>query len=178
MYIQCQILWSDEPQFQASCLKESRHCSSHAEYYVLKVKCGGSSLMLWDCFSGLRDSSEWKKSSKHQNIEMKTQSRAFRTSDGQNIYFPTGQWPLTHSKSGLYTMLWMSLSGPATAWTWTQTTISGETWKCVSDPSNLTELERWRGEETIADNCQMLRSKACRIKQKRLEAVKVLQLNI
>ncbi len=90
-----QILWSDEPQFQASCSKESRHCSSHAEYYVLKVKCAGSSLMLWDCFSaaGLRDSSEWKKSSKHQNIEMKTQSRAFRTSDGQNIYFPTGQWP-------------------------------------------------------------------------------------
>ncbi len=38
-----------------------------------------------------------------------------------------------------------------------------------------------RGEEVrrrIADNCQMLMSKACRIKLKRLEAVKVLQLNI
>ncbi len=36
-----------------------------------------------------------------------------------------------------------------------------------------------RGEEArrwMADNCQMLMSKACRIKLKRLEAVKVLQL--
>ncbi len=37
-----------------------------------------------------------------------------------------------------------------------------------------------RGEEVrrLADNCQMLMCKACRIKQKRLETVKVLQLNI
>ncbi|KAI2659132.1 Ephrin type-B receptor 2 [Labeo rohita] len=27
------ILWSDVPQFQASCLKETRHCSSPAEYH-------------------------------------------------------------------------------------------------------------------------------------------------
>ncbi len=44
------ILWSDEPQFQASCLKETRHSSSHAEY-IPKVKCAGSSLMLWSCVS-------------------------------------------------------------------------------------------------------------------------------
>ncbi len=38
-----------------------------------------------------------------------------------------------------------------------------------------------RGEEvrwSMADNCHMLTSKACRIKQKRLETVKVLHLNI
>ncbi len=27
------IIWSDEPPFKASCLNESRHCSSHAEYH-------------------------------------------------------------------------------------------------------------------------------------------------
>ncbi len=45
---------------------------------------------------------------------------------------------------------------------------------------NLT-LQSLRGEEVrrgMADNCQMLMSKTCRIKQKRLEAVKVLWLNI
>ncbi len=50
------ILWSDEPQFQASCLKETRYCSSHAEY-IPKVKCAGSSLMLWGCFSAA--GTEW-----------------------------------------------------------------------------------------------------------------------
>ncbi len=44
------IIWSDEPQFQVSCLKETRHCSSPAEY-IPKVKCACSSLMLWGCFS-------------------------------------------------------------------------------------------------------------------------------
>ncbi len=43
-----EILWFDEPQFQASCLKETRHWSSPAEYYP---KSKGSSLMLWGCFS-------------------------------------------------------------------------------------------------------------------------------
>ncbi len=43
--------------------------------------------------------------------------------------------------------VWMSLSGPDTAWAWTRSNISGETWTCASAPSNLTELERWRDEE-------------------------------
>ncbi len=68
------------------------------------------------------------------------------------------------------------------AWAWTQSNISGETWKCASAPIQQSR-QSLRGEEVrrrrIADNCQMLMSKACRIKQKRLEAVKVLQvLNI
>jgi len=43
----------------------------------------------------------------------------------------------------------MSLSAPTRAWDWTQPNISGETWKCASAPSNLTELERWREEWQI-----------------------------
>ncbi len=44
--------------------------------------------------------------------------------------------------------MWMSLSGPARAWPWNQSNISGETWKCASTPSNLKELEvKRRGEQ-------------------------------
>ncbi len=70
----------------------------------------------------------------------------------------------------------MSLSGPAIAWAWTQSNVSGETWKRASAP--IQPDRAWEVRRRIADNCQMLMSKACRIKQKRLEAVKVLQLNI
>ncbi len=44
------ILWSDEPQFQASCLKETSS-AHHLQSTNPKVKCAGSSLMLWGCFS-------------------------------------------------------------------------------------------------------------------------------
>ncbi len=43
----------------------------------------------------------------------------------------------------------MFLSGPTTAWAWTQSNISGETWKCVSapiQPDRAWEVKR-RGEE-------------------------------
>ncbi len=45
-----EILWSDEPQFQTSCLKETSS-AHHLQCTIPKVKCGGSSLMLWGCFS-------------------------------------------------------------------------------------------------------------------------------
>ncbi len=44
------ILWSDEPQFQTSCLKETSS-AHHLQSTIPKVKCPGSSLMLWGCFS-------------------------------------------------------------------------------------------------------------------------------
>ncbi len=44
------IIWSDEPQFQASCLKETS-CAHHLQRTVPKVKCAGISIMLWGCFS-------------------------------------------------------------------------------------------------------------------------------
>ncbi len=44
------IIWSDEPQFQASCLKEPG-TGHNLQSTIPKVKCAGSSLMLWGCFS-------------------------------------------------------------------------------------------------------------------------------
>ncbi len=35
------IIWSDEPQFQVSCLKGTRYCSSQAEY-ITKEQCAVS----------------------------------------------------------------------------------------------------------------------------------------
>ncbi len=70
-----------------SIMFEGTSSAHHLQSIIPKVKCAGSSLMLWGCFSAAGD---WgthrsrKKSSMHQNIEialMKTQSRAFRTSD-------------------------------------------------------------------------------------------------
>ncbi len=45
------IIWSDEPQFQASCLKETSSPAHQMQSTIPKVKCAGSSLMLWGCFS-------------------------------------------------------------------------------------------------------------------------------
>ncbi len=44
------IIWSDDAQFQASCLKETSS-AHHLQSSIPKVKCAGSSLMLWGCFS-------------------------------------------------------------------------------------------------------------------------------
>ncbi len=44
------ILWSNEPQFQASCLEETSS-AHHLQSTNPKVKCAASSLMLWGCFS-------------------------------------------------------------------------------------------------------------------------------
>uniref|UniRef100_A0A8C1XW08 Uncharacterized protein n=1 Tax=Cyprinus carpio TaxID=7962 RepID=A0A8C1XW08_CYPCA len=44
------ILWSDKPQFKTLCLKETSN-AHHLQSTIPKVKCAGSSLLLWGCFS-------------------------------------------------------------------------------------------------------------------------------
>ncbi len=44
------IICSDEPQFQASCLKGTSS-ANYTQSIIPKVKCAGSSLRLWGCFS-------------------------------------------------------------------------------------------------------------------------------
>ena len=71
--------------------------------------------------------------SKVQRSLMKICSRALRTSDwgegSPSNRAMTLSTHLRHRRSGFGTSLWMSLSDPARARTWTQSNISGETWK-------------------------------------------------
>ena len=78
---------------------------------------------------------------------MKTWSRALRTSDWaegspSNRTMTLRPQP-RQCRSGLRTTLWISLSGPARALTWTQSNISGETWKW-SDVKMDCSLPTWQ----------------------------------
>lgn len=52
-------------------------------------------------------------------------------------------WEKPRVASELYEILWMSWSGPARVCTWTQYSISGETWKWLC-PFNLFDLKQKR----------------------------------
>ncbi len=74
---------------------------------------------------------------------------------------------------GLWTPLWMSLSGPARAWTWTQSNISGETGKRPSTDSPYPTWPSLRGSaERLPDNLQMQMCKACCIIPKKNRSCK------
>ena len=78
---------------------------------------------------------------------MQTCSRALRTSDwgegSPSNRTTTLSTQTRQRRSGFGTSLWMSLSGPAWAQTWTQSNISGDLKIAVQQrsPANLTELE-------------------------------------
>ncbi len=118
----------------------------------------------------------------HQNIEIfltRTQSSTFRTSDlaeglpSNKTMTQSRQhkW-LIHNTVNVFEWPSHSLDLIPIKYFWRNLKICvclHPTWKSL------------RGEEVrrqMADNCLTLMSKACRFKQKRLEAVKVLQLNI
>ncbi len=109
---------------------------------------------------------------------MKTQSRAFRTSDwaegspsNRTVTLSTQQEWLIHNAVNVLE--------------WPSHSLGLEPNQIfLEKPENLRlphpTWQSLRGEEVrrrMANNCQMLMSKACRTKQKSLEAVKVLQLN-
>ncbi len=151
------ILWFDEPQFQASCLKETRLCSSPAENHP-KVKSAGSSLM-WGCFSAAGTEGLVR-------VEKKLNAPKYRDSLNEN---PIQSIQNLRRAEGLPSNRTMDLN---TQQEWLIDNSLEKPENVRLPPSNLTELERGRMRRRIADNCQMLMSKACRIKQKRLEAVK------
>ncbi len=86
------IIWSDEPQFQASCLKETSS-ARHMQSTIPKVKCAGSSLMLWSCFSaagteGLIRVEEKLNAPKYRDSLSPEHSES---QTGQKVHLPTGQ---------------------------------------------------------------------------------------
>ncbi len=167
------ILWSDEPQFQTSCLKETSS-AHHLQSTNPKVKCAGSSLMLWGCFSAAGTEGNVRVEEKvnapkywdslNENPVQSIQNLRL----GRRFTFQQDNGP-KHTARVAYRQLcecpWVAQPHP----------VLEPNQIFLGKPENVRLPHQRR---RMADNCQMLMSKACCIKQKRLEAVKVLQLNI
>ncbi len=148
-----------------------RHMKTHLEFAKKAPKrpsdCEkGDSLVWWTSIpasfcgavfqrQGLRDSPEWNTSSMHRNIEialMKTQSRAFITSDWAEVFtsnramtLPVRQWPSQSLSLNLIKYFWRNLK---------MCICTHPTWECL----RLEEMRR-----RMAGNCQILICKACHI---------------
>ncbi len=107
------ILWSDEPQLQTSCLKETSS-AHYLQSTIPKVKCAGSSLMLWGCFSAAV-------TERLIRVEEMPNAPKYWDSLNENLVQSIQNFRLGRRSTF-------------------------QTWKCASAPSNLTKLERWRGE--------------------------------
>ncbi len=181
------ILWKDEPQFQASCLKETSS-AHHMQSTIPKVKCAGSSLMLWGCFSGAG-------TERLTRIEEKLNAPNYRDSLNDNLVQSIQNLRLgrrftflrdndpKHTARVNYRQLcecpWVAQPQPGIE----PNQIFLEKPENVHLPHPT--WQSLRGEEVrrrLADNCQMLmyilQSLSHKTKKKRLETVKVLQLNI
>ncbi len=146
------ILWSDEPQFQASCLKDTSS-AHHLQSTIPKVKCAGSSLVLWGCFSAAETEG-------HIRVEEKLNAPKYWDSLNENpiqsiqnlrlgrrFTFQQDNEP-KHTARVAYRQLcecpWVAQPQPGIK----PSQIFLEKPENVRlPPSNLTELERWRGEE-------------------------------
>ncbi len=177
------IIWSDEPQFQASCLKETSS-AHHLQSTIPKVKCAGGSIMLWSCFSavgteGLIRVEEKLNALKHwdglnENPVQSIQNLRL----GRRFTFQQDNDP-KHTARVAYRQLcecpWVAESQPGIEPN--QTFL----WKPENvhlPPSNLTawEVKRWGEEWQIIAKCWW--AKLVASNKKRPETVKVLQLNI
>ncbi len=148
--------------------------SSPAEY-IPTVKCAGRSLVLWGCFSaagteGLVKVEDNLNAPKYwDNLNENPEHSEPQT--GQKAYLPTGQWPEAHNSLNVFEWPSQSLSLNPIKYFWRNLK------KCICPNPTWQSLRREEVRRRIADNFQMM-CKACRIKQKRLETVKMLQLNI
>ncbi len=152
----------------------------HMQSTIPKVKRAGSSLMLWSCFSaagteGLIRVEEKLNAPKYWDSlnENPVQSiQNLRLPSNRTMDLNTQQEWLIDNSVNVLEWPSQSLSLNPIKYFWRNLKM------CVCPHPTWQSL---RGEEVrrrLADNCQMLMSKACRIKQKRLETVKVLHLNI
>ena len=103
------ILWSDETKIELFGLNAKRHVWRKPDT-IPTVKHGGGSIMLWGYISA------------------EGTGRLVRIKGKMNRTTTLSTQP-TKCRIGFGRSLWMSLSGPASARTWTRSNISGETLK-------------------------------------------------
>ncbi len=140
----------------------------HMQSIIPKGKCAGSSLMLWGCFSaagteGLIRVEEKLNAPKYwESLNENPVQSIPNLRLGRRFTFQQDNGP-KHTARVAYRQLcecpWVAQPEPELE---PNQIFLEKPEKVHLPPSNLTELERWRGEEK---NCQM--SKACRIKQKK-----------
>ncbi len=146
------ILWSEEPQFQTSCLKETSS-AHHLQSTIPKVKCAGSSLMLWSCFSaagteGLIRVEEKLNAPKYwDSLNANPVQSIPNLRLGRRFTFQQDNGP-KHTARVAYRQVcecpWVAQPQPGIK----PSQIFLEKPENVHlPPSNLKELERWRGEE-------------------------------
>ncbi len=151
---------------------------------IPKVKCAGSSLRLWGCLSaagteGLVIVEENLNAPKYRdNLNENSVQSIQNLRLGRRFTFQQDNEP-KHTARVIYRQLcecsWAVHPEPDLEPN--QLFLEKPEHVCLPHPT----WQSLRGEEVrrrMADYCQMLMSKACRIKLKRVETVKMLQLNI
>ncbi len=89
-----EIFWFDEPQFQASCSKGTSS-AHHLQSTIPKVKCSGSSLMLWGSFSAGWHWGTYQSIRRAQctKILRSLNENPIQSIQSLKVHLPTGQWP-------------------------------------------------------------------------------------
>ncbi len=148
----------------------------HMQITIPKVKCAGSSLMLWGCFSEAGTEGLIRVEEKLNTQKYLDGINENTVQSIQNLRRPEGL-PSNRTMDVNTQKEWLK-DNFVCPWVAQPEPELEPNQIFLEKPENVCLP---RGEEAmrrIADNCQMLMSKACRIKQKRLEALKGLQLNI
>ncbi len=149
----------------------------HMQSTIPKVKCAGSSLMLWGCFSaagteGLMRVEEKLYAPKYWDSPNENPVQSIQNLRlGRRFTFQQDSDP-KYTARVAYTQRsecpWVVQPQP---WAWTQSNISGETWKCASapiQPDRAWEVKRWGEEWQIIAKCWWAKLAASNKKDLRL----------
>ncbi len=150
------VWWTSIPSIMLEGKPGTAH---HLQSTIPKVKCAGSSLMLWVCFSvagteGLIRAEEKLNAPKYWDSLNENSVQSMQNLRlGRRFTFQQDN-DSKHTARVAYRQL---CECPWVAWAWTQSNISVETLKCESAP--IQPDRAWEVRRRMADNCQILMCK-------------------